>query len=205
MRRRGLPASRQAGFTLVELMLVLLIISVLAAMLFPVFARARESARKTQCLSGVAQLGIALQMYAADWQGALPPKDNDWTPAYPYIKNLDVLHCPTDPKPVAFTGDLNAPTGRFTITYTSYVYRSGLTSDAPAMEIVAFDREIWHMGGRNVVFLDAHGKWYVDQGFWQIASPRVLALDPTLQELSPEQREAVLKGQPLPGRPPWRH
>ena len=96
---------RRKGFTLVELLIALMIISILAAMLFPVFARARESARKITCLSSVAQLGTALQMYAVDWHGALPPKDNDWAPLYNYVRNIDVLHCATDPRPLRVTGD----------------------------------------------------------------------------------------------------
>jgi prepilin-type N-terminal cleavage/methylation domain-containing protein/prepilin-type processing-associated H-X9-DG protein len=195
---------RRKGFTLVELLIALLIISILAAMLFPVFARARESARKTTCLSSVAQLGTALQMYAVDWYGALPPKDNDWAPLYDYIRNVDVLHCPTDPEPVRITGDPQAPGGRFAIPYSSYVYRSGLTGDGLAAEVVAFDRQIWHLGGRNVVFLDAHAKWFAAASFWYSASDRLLALDPAFQALSPSQQQAAREGGPLPGSLPWR-
>ncbi len=58
---------RIRGFTLIELLVVIAIIGILAAMLFPVFARARESARKTQCLSNVKNIAMALQMYLADY------------------------------------------------------------------------------------------------------------------------------------------
>jgi prepilin-type N-terminal cleavage/methylation domain-containing protein/prepilin-type processing-associated H-X9-DG protein len=64
---------RRRGFTLIELLVVIAIIAILAAMLFPVFARARESARKIQCLSNVKNIAIAVQMYLTDYD-RFPPK-----------------------------------------------------------------------------------------------------------------------------------
>ena len=61
------------GFTLIELLVVIAIIAILAAILFPVFAQARESARKTQCLSNSRQTGTAIQMYAQDYDEAIVP------------------------------------------------------------------------------------------------------------------------------------
>jgi prepilin-type N-terminal cleavage/methylation domain-containing protein/prepilin-type processing-associated H-X9-DG protein len=63
------------GFTLIELLVVIAIIGILAAMLFPVFARARESARKIQCLSNVKNIAIAMQMYMVDYD-RFPPKEH---------------------------------------------------------------------------------------------------------------------------------
>jgi len=60
------------GFTLIELLVVIAIIAILAAILFPVFARAREQARKTACLSNMKQIGLALYMYAQDYDEAYP-------------------------------------------------------------------------------------------------------------------------------------
>ena len=64
---------RSAGFTLIELLVVIAIIGILAAMVFPVFARARESARKAVCLSNVKNIALAIQMYLADNNDTLPP------------------------------------------------------------------------------------------------------------------------------------
>jgi prepilin-type N-terminal cleavage/methylation domain-containing protein/prepilin-type processing-associated H-X9-DG protein len=67
---------RRSGFTLIELLVVIAIIAILAAMLFPVFARARESARKIQCLSNVKNIAIAIQMYLSDYD-RFPPGEHD--------------------------------------------------------------------------------------------------------------------------------
>jgi prepilin-type N-terminal cleavage/methylation domain-containing protein/prepilin-type processing-associated H-X9-DG protein len=63
---------RRAGFTLIELLVVIAIIAILAAILFPVFAQAREKARQTACLSNMKQIGTAAQLYAADYDDGLP-------------------------------------------------------------------------------------------------------------------------------------
>ena len=70
-----MPHRRARGFTLIELLVVIAIIAVLAAILFPVFARAREQARLSVCTSNVKQLGLALNMYANDYDGLYPDHD----------------------------------------------------------------------------------------------------------------------------------
>jgi prepilin-type N-terminal cleavage/methylation domain-containing protein len=116
---------RKRGFTLIELLVVIAIIGILAAMVFPVFARARESARKAVCLSNVKNLGLAIQMYLSDY-GVFPPKEHrqeiadfygeghatldisaedmaTWTNPYlqwpvvldEYTRNRDVWRCPS--------------------------------------------------------------------------------------------------------------
>jgi prepilin-type N-terminal cleavage/methylation domain-containing protein/prepilin-type processing-associated H-X9-DG protein len=67
---------RRTGFTLIELLVVIAIIGILAAMVFPVFARARESARKAVCLSNVKNIALALQMYLSDNGDAFPPREH---------------------------------------------------------------------------------------------------------------------------------
>src|SRR5215212_6807470 len=103
MARRGEP-----GFTLIELLVVIAIIAILAAILFPVFAQAREKARATACLSNQRQVGLALQLYAQDYDEMLPPSPNEVTnfadpkaPAnflgalIPYTKNKGIFVCPS--------------------------------------------------------------------------------------------------------------
>src|ERR1700738_147445 len=64
---------RRTGFTLIELLVVIAIIAILAAILFPVFAQARERARMTSCLSNMRQMGLALDMYAQSYDEMMPP------------------------------------------------------------------------------------------------------------------------------------
>lgn len=69
------------GFTLIELLVVIAIIAILAAILFPVFGKARENARKTTCQSNMKQIGLAMLMYAQDWSDVLPisgPNSRTW-------------------------------------------------------------------------------------------------------------------------------
>ncbi len=71
-RRKNRGWARAKGFTLIELLVVIAIIAVLAAILFPVFAQAREAARKTQCASNLKQLGAAVMQYSQDYDERLP-------------------------------------------------------------------------------------------------------------------------------------
>src|SRR5437870_1895401 len=98
---------RRRGFTLIELLVVIAIIAILAAILFPVFAQAREKARQTACLSNLRQVGLALQMYAQDYDEVLPtstdvanfgdPKapPNFLAALFPYMKSQGILVCPS--------------------------------------------------------------------------------------------------------------
>ena len=113
------------AFTLIELLVVIAIIAILAAILFPVFAQAKEAAKKTACLSNTKQIALGLYMYAGDVDDTLPntswQQDNAATGAkygtynpqnpngtyqvhwtfliQPYIKNWNIFVCPSDPKP----------------------------------------------------------------------------------------------------------
>ena len=64
--------SKSRAFTLIELLVVIAIIAILAAILFPVFAQAKEAAKKTQCLSNLKQIGLGATMYATDSDDLLP-------------------------------------------------------------------------------------------------------------------------------------
>jgi len=108
---------KSKGFTLIELLVVIAIIAILAAILFPVFAKAREKARQISCTSNLKQLGLAVLMYSQDFDETFPPKglcrdgNSQWVPwetlVAPYVKNGagttsiastgNVFKCPSNP------------------------------------------------------------------------------------------------------------
>jgi len=109
----------RTGFTLIELLVVIAIIAILAAILFPVFATAREKGRQISCLSNIKQIGVALTMYIDDADGCMPwyhnsanPREPDWPDVealypgipigtfwqdllLPYTRNWQVYLCPS--------------------------------------------------------------------------------------------------------------
>jgi prepilin-type N-terminal cleavage/methylation domain-containing protein len=133
----------RTAFTLIELLVVIAIISILAAILLPVFASARETARKTACLSNERQLGTALQMYVQDYDeclffyastttpsrsrtGAIVPNSAAldpvrwWNAMIPYMKNSQILVCPSDDLPTPSRDAV----GHLTITRSSIAVRA---------------------------------------------------------------------------------
>ncbi len=148
------------GFTLIELLVVIAIIAILAAILFPVFARAREKARQTSCLSNMKQLVIGAHMYVTDYDdnlfghlaGTRSPQTPDepawpWDPPYynwpqqlyPYVKNEQLFTCPSVPT-YTFTYDPNQRDSYFGygmnywVTYF-YYYLNMANFDRPAETI----------------------------------------------------------------------
>lgn len=103
---------RQRAFTLIELLVAIAILAILAGLLFPVFAQARDKARQTACLSNGKQLGTAVALYAQDydevypkaefWSGGAFSQYYSWSSKWclqPYLKNLGVYRCPSDTFP----------------------------------------------------------------------------------------------------------
>ncbi|MEO6908679.1 MAG: prepilin-type N-terminal cleavage/methylation domain-containing protein [Abditibacteriaceae bacterium] len=113
---RNVVRVKRKGFTLIELLVVIAIISILAAILFPVFARARENARRASCQSNLKQLALGVMMYAQDNDGRVPtynsmdstwsdpmPVPAGWDIFQPYLKSTGIVFCPsatksTDPR-----------------------------------------------------------------------------------------------------------
>jgi prepilin-type N-terminal cleavage/methylation domain-containing protein/prepilin-type processing-associated H-X9-DG protein len=133
--------SRIKGFTLIELLVVIAIIAILAAILFPVFAKAREAARKTACLNNMKQIGTSMMMYAQDYDETMPsgpfaasPAGIWGTPAFnaygwsyiftlldPYVKNTQVYGCPSATKNMVGP----APQINVSYGYSEYIYNQG--------------------------------------------------------------------------------
>ena len=110
-------STRKKGFTLIELLVVIAIIAILAAILFPVFARARENARRASCQSNLKQIGLGLLQYSQDYDEKMTPlyvgentaasPVRDWvTIVQPYMKSTQIFVCPSDNNnfPTATTG-----------------------------------------------------------------------------------------------------
>jgi prepilin-type N-terminal cleavage/methylation domain-containing protein/prepilin-type processing-associated H-X9-DG protein len=129
----------QSGFTLIELLVVIAIIAILAAILFPVFAQAREKARQASCLSNEKQIGLALLMYVQDYDEQFPVGSKLSYPngptnlngyveglgwagqIYPYTKSAQILKCPDDS-----TANVNATNGVAALYPTSYLYNRNI-------------------------------------------------------------------------------
>jgi prepilin-type N-terminal cleavage/methylation domain-containing protein/prepilin-type processing-associated H-X9-DG protein len=91
------------GFTLIELLVVIAIIAILAAILFPVFAKAREKARQSVCASNQKQMGLVFLQYVQDYDECWPnvnANGQDWPLSiYPYVNSYGIFGCPDDPSP----------------------------------------------------------------------------------------------------------
>jgi prepilin-type N-terminal cleavage/methylation domain-containing protein/prepilin-type processing-associated H-X9-DG protein len=136
----------QKGFTLIELLVVIAIISILATILFPVFATAREKARQTSCSSNLKQFMLGISMYSQDYDEGMPiawktkgqigtritesGQDGEgktprglWNTLMPYVKSHEIFRCPSD---VRFwgtsAGNKNIPAAAITVTRGKYTY-----------------------------------------------------------------------------------
>ena len=149
MRQRSHSAfvsRKRSAFTLIELLVVIAIIAILAAILFPVFAQAREAARKSSCQSNLKQIGTAWMMYAQDFDEKTPGGNDGQSTSctnmasrgvyggwignllLPYSKNSAIFQCPSKPQKNTVNGGVNGTVSACTVVpvptywYVSYAY-----------------------------------------------------------------------------------
>ena len=178
-------AARQSGFTLIELLVVIAIIGILAAMLFPVFAKAREKGRQVVCMSNLRQIGMSSQMYVQDHTERLPARID----GTPYTKSDQIFVCPS----ARYSTGPDAPTAQLDTSYADNgaivgrsivsfpypdmliylqedLYRTNTAYLRPEPTAGGFTR--WHeldngrerfssihFEGGNLLFCDGHVKW----------------------------------------------
>jgi prepilin-type N-terminal cleavage/methylation domain-containing protein/prepilin-type processing-associated H-X9-DG protein len=210
---------RATGFTLVEVLIVLGVIALLAALLLPVFSRVREAGRRTVCLSNLKQLGLAVALYQGDNNDHFPrggdPTDintDAWHYAangrfaaeadelppltlvlHPYLKSSEVWRCPAD---IGFDFNesgyaLNARPSSFEAFGASYYYRTELTFRRKR-NLIAYERDAPYTshGPSDINMLfDGHGSWH---GGWNAPDRRynTLFADGHAKNLS---RDAFMK------------
>ena len=177
---------RVKGFTLIELLVVIAIIAILAAILFPVFAKAREKARAITCTSNMRQMGMAFAMYLSDYDYVYQPQQ-DWKMKLdPYMGSRELFGCPSRPQlPWYYGHGYNIGCNMSGSPYCAgFPGRNEGSVENPAEKIlmVEWDRCVagppcgptglyyggalcfWavcriHNGGSNVLFADAHVKY----------------------------------------------
>jgi prepilin-type N-terminal cleavage/methylation domain-containing protein/prepilin-type processing-associated H-X9-DG protein len=140
LRRHAVTPSKGSAFTLIELLVVIAIIAILAAILFPVFAQARDKARQTACLSNAKQISLGFLQYVQDYDEMFPTSQFGiaFSVTQPYIKSLEVWRCPS------FSGGYNLNVDwlpKFRI-YTGWAHNSdviGGFNGTPPKSLVIID------------------------------------------------------------------
>ncbi len=161
---------RRKGFTLIELLVVIAIIAILAAILFPVFAKARAKARQTACLSNSRQIATAILSYNQDYDGCFPQVYNDTTGTRwmwadiitPYVKNRQLFACPS-----GIATDSGANTNMQWTRYSmnmchGWHFPEGTTAGiggAPPYECPLSDSRLTYPSQHGMVFESSNAWW----------------------------------------------
>lgn len=153
-----MPARRKSGFTLIELLVVIAIIAILAAILFPVFARAREAARKSNCSNNLKELAIALQTYWTDYDATLPSSAAVDSAATTFVAaNFTSF--------ATKMGQVPVPTNVSPKTWVQMLYSSMKSRD---LTFCPSDSEDHYSSTSNVSY---HWKYAIDRAWWGPVGP----------------------------------
>jgi prepilin-type N-terminal cleavage/methylation domain-containing protein len=168
---------KKPGFTLIELLVVIAIIAILAAILFPVFARAREAARKSTCQSHLHQIGTSFHLYMGDYDSMLPssalvdapsPPPATWSydkdksnkfisAAWPavlgqYLKNKDLTQCPSDTTNPSYIYKKAVDRAWFGVA--DWTCRKEGDFGYPSDTVLLFEKAGWHWGDQAKGLID---------------------------------------------------
>ncbi len=168
------------GFTLIELLVVIAIIAILAAILFPVFARARENARRASCQSNLKQITLGIKQYVQDYDELYPTYlgNNDsataewgWAGAIqPYVKSTQIFQCPSEP---------TSPSGATSVSsgYSDYFYNLRISSASYSGTYTDAVKDSAFTYTSNTIMI---GDWITSSGASNVGdAPRYFATDPT--------------------------
>ena len=140
-------SAQKRGFTLIELLVAIAIIAILAAILFPVFARARENARRASCMSNLKQIGLGFMQYTQDYDEKWPLVYSYWNSTtlvwwedevQPYIKSYQLFVCPSQDTPLSY--GTYRPAGYPNPLVTSYAANETVLGYGSMMPIVTLQQ-----------------------------------------------------------------